>query len=152
MLGLAQCLVDPGQQGGLGERLLEDVHLRAVRAMAGQNRLGVARHVQHGQAGAVLLHALGNIGAEHLRHDHVGQQQVDAVARVGGVLDRSGAGAGLVDAVAVTGQDPVRELAEAFLVLDQSAASRIWLMSESTGFSRVSCCASEVSWSPVRLV
>ena len=67
----------------------------------------------------MLLHALGDVGAEHLRHDHVGQQQVDAMGRVGGVLDRGRAGAGLVDAVAVTGQDPVGELAEAFLVLDQ---------------------------------
>ena len=72
-----------------------------------------------GQAGTVLEDALGDIGAEHLRHDHVGQQQVQAMGRVGRVLDRGGAGTGRVDVVAVAGQDPVPELAEALLVLDQ---------------------------------
>jgi hypothetical protein len=118
-LCLAQRLVDPGEQGELGERFLEDVHFRAVGAMAGKDRLSVARHVQHGQAGPVLKDALGDIGAEHLRHDHVGQQQVHAMGRVGRVLDRGRAGTGLVDVVAVAGQDPVPELAEALLVLDQ---------------------------------
>jgi hypothetical protein len=111
--------VDPGEQGDLGERFLEDVHFRVVRAMTGEDRLGVARHVQHGQAGTVLKDVLGDIGAEHLRHDHVGQQQVHAMGRVGRVLDRGRAATGLVDVVAVAGQDPVPELAEALLVLDQ---------------------------------
>jgi hypothetical protein len=96
VLCLAQRPVDPGEQGGLGEGLLEDVDLRAVRAMAGEDRLGVARHVQHGHAGPVLVHPLGHICAEHLRHDHVGEQQVDAMGRVGGVLDRGRASAGVL--------------------------------------------------------
>ena len=50
---------------------------RPPRSSIARYGLRVAGHEQHADAGAQRRHAFGDLLAQHLRHDHVGQQHVD---------------------------------------------------------------------------
>src|SRR6266702_3471374 len=108
-----------GEQGGLGEWLFQQVDIWVEGALGVQNRLGVAGHVQDRQARAGGADPRGDLVAEHARHDHVGEQQVDGLGGVGGLADGVGAGGGGADLVAVAGQDAAGQLPQALLVFDQ---------------------------------
>ena len=107
-----------GQQVGLGERLFHEGHARVEPALGGQDRPGVAGHEDHFDLRLDQPHFFRDLLAEHVRHDHVGDQQVN-LARVG-----TGHAKGIQAVrcgdhlVAVTGEDPPGHLAQRFLVLN----------------------------------
>jgi hypothetical protein len=78
-----------------------------------QDGLGVAGHVQDGQAGADGVDAGGDLVAEHVGHYHVGEQEVDGLGQVAGVAQRAGWGGGGADVVAVAGQDAAGQFPQA---------------------------------------
>ncbi len=51
-------------------------------AVSVQDRLGVSGHVQDGQGRADGVYPPGHLVAEHLGHDYIGEQQVDALSGV----------------------------------------------------------------------
>jgi hypothetical protein len=61
----------------------------------------------------VLADLGGDLGAEHVGHDDVGQEQGDPLGGVGREEDRVRGVGRLVDAVVVAGEDPVGQLAKA---------------------------------------
>jgi hypothetical protein len=79
---------DAGEQGGLGEWFFQEVDLIGEGAVGVQDRLGVSGHVQDGQGWADGVHPPGHLVAEHLGHDHIGEQQVDDLPGVTGDAGR----------------------------------------------------------------
>src|SRR3984957_16734718 len=77
-----------GQQLGLRERLLDQRHVWLQAALGGQHGPGVPGHEQHLDAGFDDPHSLRDFLAEHPRHDHVGDQQVDLPRVRAGDLQR----------------------------------------------------------------
>jgi hypothetical protein len=115
----AERLVHPGEQGRFGEGLLHDVQVGRLDAVEVQHLLRVARDEHGGQARTDGAHLVDDLVAEHPRHDHVGDQQVDTLARVGGPRDGADTVGRGTDPVAVAGQDPAGHGAQAGLVLDE---------------------------------
>ncbi len=62
------------------ERLLQEGDAGVEHAVVHDGVVGVAGHVEHLASPAAAARALGELAAAHLRHHHVGQQQVDAAA------------------------------------------------------------------------
>jgi hypothetical protein len=64
---------DAGEQSGFGERLFQEVDLAGEGAVGVKDRLGVAGHVQHGQGWADGAYPRGDLVAEHLGHNDIGE-------------------------------------------------------------------------------
>lgn len=99
--------------------LFDDVHAGPGGAVAVEDGLSVAGHVEDREARAVLADLRGDLGAGHVGHDDVGQEQVDPLGRVAREEHRVRGVGRLVDAVVVAGEDPVGQFAEALLVLHE---------------------------------
>ncbi len=90
-----------------------------IASPASEDRLGIAGHVHHTRLWPYREDALGDLLAQHVGHDHVGDEQVDRPVVVARERDRLVPVCRAQDAVAMALQDPARHLADAVLVLDQ---------------------------------
>jgi hypothetical protein len=80
---------------------------------------GVAGHEQRPQPGSQRLDAPRELGARHVRHDHVGYEDVDRLVTRGRALERGERSVGRQDAVAVRGEHVLDQPPDALLVLAQ---------------------------------
>ena len=110
---------DAGEQGGLGEWFFQEVDLAGEGTVGVQDRLGVPGHVQDGQGRADGADPPGHFVAEHLGHDHVGEQQVDELPGLPGDAGRLRGCRGGADVVPVAGQDAAGQLPQAGFVFDE---------------------------------
>jgi len=106
-----------GHQVGLGERLFHQRHIGVEPALGGQHGLRVAGHEQHLDPGLDHPHSFRHLLAQHLRHDDVGDEQMDLAGMVAGHVQGLRAVGGGDHLVAVTGEDPLRHLTQGHLVL-----------------------------------
>jgi hypothetical protein len=107
-----------GKQLGLGEWLLHQGHMRVEPALGGEDRPRVTGHEQHLDTRLDRPHLLRDFPAEHVRHDDVGDQQVDLAWPLGGDGEGLGPAGGGHHLVPVVGKDPLGHLAQCRLVLD----------------------------------
>ena len=93
--------------------------MRIEGALGVQHLLGVSGHEEYRQARAEDPHPCRDLVAHHLRHYHIGEQEVDVLLQVAGLADGVGRGNGRADLVSVAGQDPVSHLPQALFVFDE---------------------------------
>jgi hypothetical protein len=74
---LIEYLPDLVRQRRHREGLLQEGHFRLKDAMSHDSVIGVAAEVQHLQTRPLAGQTFHEVAAAHLRHDHVGDQQVD---------------------------------------------------------------------------
>src|SRR5689334_16677023 len=108
--------VDAVEQFAAGEGFLDDGDAVGQGAVLGEDRFGVAGHVEHGNAGPPLLDVGGDFVAHHLGHDHVGEEQVDRAGMGLREVDRFGAAGGGQHVVAGAGQHAGGDLAQVVFV------------------------------------
>src|SRR5665213_4331271 len=97
-----------GEKELLRERLFEKRDLLAQGRT--EHRSRVARHIEHWQSGTKLLDPGCNVFTEHLRHDHIGQEQVDHSRVTFDQGNRLGAVRARQYDVAIARKDPSRDL------------------------------------------
>src|ERR1700729_3344891 len=100
------------------ERLFDECHAGIEPALGCQDRASVAGHVEDLDLRLDRLYPVGYLLAEHVRHDDVGDEQVDLSVVVPGDVECLGAVGGGDHPVTVAREDPLRHLTEGFLVLD----------------------------------
>src|SRR5665213_2849743 len=105
-----------GEKELLRERLFEKPDLRAQGRT--EHRPRVARHIEHRQSGTELLDPGCNVFTEHLRHDRIGQEQVDHSPVTFDQSNRLGAIRARQYDVAIARKDPPRHLSQSVLVFN----------------------------------
>src|SRR6266436_1944913 len=115
----AEDLVDLEGQRVRREGLGEEGHARAQDAVADDGIIGIAGHVEHFHIRTQGLEPLGELAAAHLRHDDVGDHEVDGALVALADLERLDAVAGLEDIVAVHLEDLSDDRPDAQGVLDE---------------------------------
>src|ERR687892_1742453 len=120
------------------ERLLEE---RPGDDSVGNGPLRVARHVDDLDAGSRRGEALHQLEAAHLRHDHVGDDEVDGAVVVSCDRERLATGPGGQDGVAPAAQVPTDQVAHDLLVLDDQhglgSPARGWQRRSGGGVDRL---------------
>src|SRR5579863_8473256 len=76
-------LVQLGQKGGFGERLLDQLNTGFEDALRAEEALCVAGHEHHPGGGLEETDLVRKFLSLHLRHDHVGEQHVDVLQFAG---------------------------------------------------------------------
>src|SRR4029077_12318004 len=117
-----ECLPNRLKKALLRERLFEQMHLTAHQALVRDHILGIAGHVEDGEAWTRLVNARGQVHSRHLGHDDISEDKVDLSRRIGAQSDRVRWTCRLEYAVAVLAQDPTSGGAQRRLVLDEQDA------------------------------
>src|SRR5207247_2708550 len=99
------------QQRVRRERLLEEGDACLEHTVAHDHIIGVARQVEHFEAGLQRREALCQLAPPHLGHDHVGHQEVDRPGVLRRQLDAVPPGCGEQQLVAVLLEHATREVA-----------------------------------------
>ena len=108
-----------GRPGSRGERLLQEGIGRLADPGVQLVALAVPRHVDDADVGVRGGHPVGQLDAAHVRHDDVGEDEVDTVIGALEHRERLPAVAGLEHGIAVLRQHARRQRADRVLVLDQ---------------------------------
>src|SRR5450432_152279 len=83
---LVEHFTNLSDQNVFGERLVEQVHAFFEDAVAGDETVGVARHVKHFHVRALGVEVIGQGAAVHARHYDVGEQQMNGAIKTLGYL------------------------------------------------------------------
>src|SRR6266581_597321 len=94
-----------------GERFLKVGHSGVEHAVMSDHAIRVPGHIEHADPGLDVGDALGQLASAHLRHDDVGEEEVDGMIVAANEIERLPAVARLENVVAVhpqhfTGQQP----------------------------------------------
>ena len=101
--------------------------------MVAEGVVGISGHVDDLRARPKLDDVPRELGAAHLRHDHVGEQEVDRLGRVAAQAERLVAARGLQHCVPRHLEDLARQLADVALVLDEQDRLRAARFAASLG-------------------
>jgi hypothetical protein len=102
-----------------GEGLLQELHVRPKHAVADDSVVGVARKIQHFGRRPLGHDDFGQLAATQVRHDHIGQQQVDRTLVLRAQAQSLLPVAGLQHRIAVRLQGDARQRLDAIFILDQ---------------------------------
>ena len=101
-------------------RMASEEMPRALRTHVAQQRIvGVTAHEQNLETRALLAQAVRQIAAAHVRHDHIGGQEIDVRRAIVNQAKRFGSIAGGHHGEPVVAKTASQEMSNRLLVLDE---------------------------------